>query len=67
MAAAYLHSPHRRLDRKELQSARVIIQGADGTTWLAGSVPYAISRLMTVALPPNCWAAGVSVSQSRPW
>jgi hypothetical protein len=41
-----------------------LIQGADGPTWLAGSVPGASSRLRPVALTPHGAAAGLRVSQS---
>jgi hypothetical protein len=49
------------------QAVRWLIQGAWGTTWHAGKGPGAMHRLTTVALPPNGWAAGVSVSQACPF
>jgi hypothetical protein len=36
------------------KSVRWMIHGAWGTTWRAGKVPWAMHRLTTVALTPNC-------------
>src|SRR5215813_7763711 len=36
------------------KSVRWMIQGAWGTTWRAGKVPWAMHRLSIVALTPNC-------------
>lgn len=49
------------------RAVRWIIHGADGTTWLAGSVPCPMSRLITVALTSHGRAACESVSQSLPF
>src|SRR4030095_13813760 len=43
------------------KSVRWMIHGASGTTWRDGKLPWAMHRLITVALTPNCWAACVSV------
>jgi len=47
-------------------AVRWLLHGACGTPWLAGTVPWVLHRVLTVALTPNCCAACWRVNPSVP-